>query len=167
MFPAFRTSRRPLSENTVNQVFRRLGFAVGEVTAHGLRTTASTLLNESGKWSPDAIERSLAHADKDAVRGTYNRGAYWEERVARHQWWSDYLDDLRASASGGTGLSRPDGRLLRLALRVPSAWRNLSDIFPIGKRPAHLSGWGAKLLRPRVDGLGLHCQHTKRWTAAC
>jgi integrase len=95
VFPAFHTSRRPLSENTVNQVFRRLGYAVGEVIAHGLRTTASTLLNESGKWSPDAIERSLAHADKDAVRGTYNRGAYWEERVAMHQWWSDYLDALR------------------------------------------------------------------------
>ncbi|RSY85988.1 DUF4102 domain-containing protein [Sphingomonas koreensis] len=95
VFPAFHTSRRPLSENTVNQVFRRMGYAVGEITAHGLRTTASTLLNESGKWSPDAIERSLAHADKDAVRGTYNRGAYWEERVAMHQWWGDYLDALR------------------------------------------------------------------------
>lgn len=75
VFPAFQTFRRPLSENTVNQVFRRMGYAAGEVTAHGLRTTASTLLNESGKWSPDAIERLLAHADKDAVRGTYNRGA--------------------------------------------------------------------------------------------
>lgn len=95
VFPAFHTSRRPLSENTVNQVFRRLGYGVGEVTAHGLRTTASTLLNESGKWSADAIERSLAHADKDVVRGTYNRGAYWAERVAMHQWWSDYLDRLR------------------------------------------------------------------------
>lgn len=95
VFPAFHTWKRPLSENTVNQVFRRLGYAVGEVTAHGLRTTASTLLNESGKWSADAIERSLAHADKDAVRGIYNRGAYWEERVAMHQWWSDYLDRLR------------------------------------------------------------------------
>lgn len=95
VFPAFHTSRRPLSENTVNQAFRRMGYAVGEITAHGLRTTASTLLNESGKWSPDAIERSLAHADKDAVRGTYNRGFYWEERVAMHQWWSDYLDQLR------------------------------------------------------------------------
>ena len=73
----------------------RQDYAVGEVTAHGLRTTASTLLNESGKWSADAIERSLAHADKDAVRGTYNRGTYWEERVAMHQWWSDYLDTLR------------------------------------------------------------------------
>ena len=97
VFPAFHTSRRPLSENTVNQAFRRMGYGVGEVTPHGLRTTASTLLNESGKWSADAIERSLAHADKDAVRGIYNRGAYWEERVAMHQWWSDYLDELRAN----------------------------------------------------------------------
>lgn len=95
VFPAFHTSRRPLSENTVNQAFRRMGYAVGEVTAHGLRTTASTLLNESGKWSPDAIERSLAHADADSIRGTYNRGFYWEERVSMHQWWSDYLDQLR------------------------------------------------------------------------
>ena len=96
VFPAFHTSRRPLSENTINQAFRRMGYAAGEITAHGLRTTASTLLNESGKWSPDAIERSLAHADKDSIRGIYNRGFYWEERVAMHQWWSDYLDELRA-----------------------------------------------------------------------
>ena len=95
VFPAFHTSRRPLSENTVNQAFRRMGYAVGEVTAHGLRTTASTLLNESGKWSPDAIERSLAHADADTIRGTYNRGFYWEERVAMHPWWSDHLVELR------------------------------------------------------------------------
>ena len=94
VFPAFHTSR-PLCENTINQAFRRMGYAVGEATAHGLRTTASTLLNESGKWSPDAIERSLAHADADSIRGTYNRGSYWEERVAMHQWWSDHLDQLR------------------------------------------------------------------------
>ncbi len=99
VFPAFHTWRRPLSENTINQCFRRMGYAVGEVTAHGLRTTASTLLNESGKWSPDAIERSLAHADTNAIRGTYNRGRYWDERVAMHQWWSDYLDELRADVS--------------------------------------------------------------------
>ena len=95
VFPAFHTSLRPLSENTINQAFRRMGYAVGEVTAHGLRTTASTLLNESGKWSPDAIERSLAHADADSIRGTYNRGFYWEERVEMHQWWSNYLEELR------------------------------------------------------------------------
>jgi integrase len=98
-FPAFHTSRRPMSENTINQAFRRMGYATGEVTAHGLRTTASTLLNESGKWSSDAIERSLAHADTNAIRGIYNRGIYWEERIAMHQWWSDYLDQLRANVT--------------------------------------------------------------------
>lgn len=97
VFPAFHTFRRPMSENTLNQAFRRMGYSAGDVTAHGLRTTASSLLNESGKWHPDAIERSLAHADSNAVRGTYNRGRYWDERVEMHQWWSDYLDALRAS----------------------------------------------------------------------
>lgn len=98
VLPAFHTSKRPLSENTINQAFRRMGYGVGEVTPHGLRTTASTLLNESGKWSADAIERSLAHADANSIRGTYNRGRYWTERVAMHQWWSDYLDELRNTA---------------------------------------------------------------------
>lgn len=95
IFPAFHSWRRPMCENTMNQAFRRMGFSTSQVTAHGLRTTASTLLNESGKWSPDAIERSLAHADANIIRATYNRGVYWEERVAMHQWWSDYLDELR------------------------------------------------------------------------
>ena len=61
------------------------------------RTTASRLLNESGRWNPDAIERSLAHADKDSIRGIYNRGFYREEHVAMHQWWSANLDKLRAT----------------------------------------------------------------------
>lgn len=95
VFPAFHTTRRPMSENTMNQAFRRMGYTSDEVTAHGLRTTASTLLNESGKWHPDAIERALAHGDSDAVRGIYNRGQYWDERVKMMQWWSDYLDRLR------------------------------------------------------------------------
>ena len=96
VFPAFHTSRRPMSENTMNQAFRRMGFTGDEVTSHGLRTTASTLLNESGKWHPDAIERALAHGDSDAVRGIYNRGHYWPERIEMMQWWSDRLDTLRA-----------------------------------------------------------------------
>jgi integrase len=99
VFPAFHTSRRPMSENTMNQAFRRMGYANDDVTAHGLRTTGSTLLNESGKWSPDAIERALAHADSNAVRGIYNRGQYWAERVEMMQWWSDYLDMLRDGAA--------------------------------------------------------------------
>jgi integrase len=69
------------------------------VTAHGFRSTASTLLNESGKWHPDAIERALSHGDSNAVRAAYNRGNYRDERVRMAQWWSDYLDQLR---EGGT-----------------------------------------------------------------
>ena len=98
VFPAFHTTRKPMSENTMNQAFRRMGFTGDEVTSHGLRTTASTLLNESGKWHPDAIERALAHGDSDAVRGIYNRGHYWQERVEMMQWWSDHLDQLRVGA---------------------------------------------------------------------
>lgn len=107
VFPAFHTSKRPQSENTINQAFRRMGYGPGEITPHGLRTTASTLLNESGKWSPDAIERSLAHADANGIRGIYNRSRYWEERVAMHQWWSDYLDELR----NATALDKPSGKM--------------------------------------------------------
>lgn len=96
MFPAFHTWKRPMSENTINASFRRMGFTKDEMTAHGFRSTASTLLNESGLWHPDAIERALAHGDSNAIRGTYNRGNYWDERVKMAQWWSDHLDELRA-----------------------------------------------------------------------
>jgi integrase len=99
VFPAFHTRRRPISENTLNGAFRRMGFSKDEVTAHGLRATASTLLNESGKFNPDAIERALAHGDSNAIRGIYHRSPYWSDRVAMAQWWSDYLDDLRSNDS--------------------------------------------------------------------
>lgn len=95
IFPAFHTPQRPMSENTINAAFRRMGFTKDEVTAHGLRSTASTMLNESGLWHPDAIERALAHGDSNAIRGVYNRGNYWDERVKMAQWWSDNLDMLR------------------------------------------------------------------------
>ena len=85
----------PMSDNTINAGLRRLGYASDEMTAHGFRAMASTLLNESGKWNPDAIERALAHGDSDKVRAAYHRGAHWNERVAMAQWWSDYLDQLR------------------------------------------------------------------------
>jgi len=98
VFPSIRTRLRPMSENTLNAALRRLGYGAGEMTAHGFRASASTLLNESGKWSVDAIERALAHGHSDAVRGAYARGQHWDERVAMAQWWSDYLDTLRAGA---------------------------------------------------------------------
>lgn len=95
VFPSAYGSSRPMSENTINASFRRMGFGKDEVTAHGLRATASTLLNESGLWSPDAIERALAHGQSNATRGAYHRGLHWKERVLMAQWWSDYLDALR------------------------------------------------------------------------
>lgn len=95
VFPSARSLLRPMSENALNAAFRRMGFSKDEVTAHGLRATASTFLNESGLWNPDAIERALAHGDSNAVRGAYHRGKHWEERVRMAQWWSDHLDQLR------------------------------------------------------------------------
>lgn len=99
VFPSIRTPAKPMSENTVNAALRRLGFTGDEMTAHGFRAMASTLLNESGKWSPDAIERALAHKDKDAIRAAYHRGAHWDERVKMAQWWANYLDQLRCGAT--------------------------------------------------------------------
>ena len=98
VLPSIRTHLRPMSENTINAALRRLGYSNDEMTGHGFRAMASTLLNESGKWSPDAIERALAHKDKDAVRAAYHRGAHWRERVEMAQWWADYLDTLRTGA---------------------------------------------------------------------
>ncbi len=98
VFPSIRSPLDPMSENTVNAALRRLGFTGDEMTAHGFRAMASTLLNESNKWSPDAIERALAHKDKDTIRAAYHRGAHWAERVEMAQWWADYLDRLRDGA---------------------------------------------------------------------
>ena len=98
VLPSVRTRSRPMSENTINGALRRLGYASDEMTAHGFRAMASTLLNESGKWSVDAIERALAHGDTDKVRAAYHRGQHWQERVEMAQWWSDHLDALRDGA---------------------------------------------------------------------
>lgn len=98
MFPAFQTSLRTMCENTLNSALRRLGYGTDEMTSHGFRALASTLLNESGLWHPDAIERALAHREPDRVRGAYHRGAHWAERVKMAQWWSDYLEHLRDGA---------------------------------------------------------------------
>ncbi len=98
MFPGERSHLKPMCENAMNTAYRRMGLGKDVVTAHGFRATASTLLNESGKWHPDAIERALAHGHSNAVRGAYARGQHWDERVVMAQWWSDYLDQLRTGA---------------------------------------------------------------------
>lgn len=93
VFPSF-NPKKPLSENAVTGALKRLGYA-GVMTAHGFRTTASSLLNESNEFHPDAIERALAHQDSNAVRAVYNRTQYWDERVRMMQWWSDKIDSLK------------------------------------------------------------------------
>ncbi|MFD1488673.1 tyrosine-type recombinase/integrase [Ancylobacter vacuolatus] len=97
LFPSVRTVLRPISENTLNAALRRLGYAQDEVTSHGFRATASTLLNECGLWHADAIERQLAHVEGNAVRRAYARGEHWDERVRMMAWWADYLDGLRVA----------------------------------------------------------------------
>ena len=84
-----------MSENTINAALRRLGFAQDEMTAHGFRSAASSILNESGLWNPDAIERQLAHVDNDSVRRAYARADFWDERVRMMAWWACKCDELR------------------------------------------------------------------------
>lgn len=98
LFPSFRSPRLCMSENTINAALRRLGYSQEEMTAHGFRAMAATLLNEMGIWNPDAIEKQLAHLDSSMVRRAYTRGEYWDERVRMMQHWSDYLDQLRDGA---------------------------------------------------------------------
>ena len=97
VFPSSRGKGRPMSDNTIRTALKSLGYESDIHTAHGFRTTASTLLNEQG-WSPDAIERQLAHAPRDKVRAAYNRAQYLEERRRMMQSWSDYLDSLKNGA---------------------------------------------------------------------
>ncbi len=94
LFPSVRTETRPMSENTVNAALRRLGYTKDEMTGHGFRSIASTLLHEQG-WPPDAIERQLAHAERNSVRAAYNYAEYLPERREMMQAWADYLDRLR------------------------------------------------------------------------
>jgi len=91
LFPSLRSWQRPMSENTLNAALRRMGYSGEEMTAHGFRASFSTLANESGLWNPDAIERALAHVEKNEVRRAYARGEHWEERVKLADWWASQL----------------------------------------------------------------------------
>ena len=97
LLPSLRSWHRPMSENTLNAALRRMGYSGEEMTAHGFRASFSTLANESGLWNPDAIERALAHVEKNEVRRAYARGEHWEERVRLSDWWAGYLNKLKAS----------------------------------------------------------------------
>jgi integrase len=104
VFPGARTNGRPMSENTVNAALRRLGYTKDQMTGHGFRSMASTHLNEQG-WHRDAIERQLAHAERNEVRAAYNFAEHLPERRRMMQAWADYLDGLKAGVSV-TGIRR-------------------------------------------------------------
>ena len=94
LFPGRRSPRRPMSENTINAALRNLGYDKNQMTGHGFRSMASTLLNEQGCWHPDAIERQLAHVERNNVRAAYNYAEYLDERRRMMQAWADYLESL-------------------------------------------------------------------------
>jgi integrase len=95
ILPGMRGPGRPLSENTLNAALRRLGYNKDEMTAHGFRAAASSILNESGLWNPDAIEAQLAHVEGNAVRRAYARAEFWDERMKMMRWWADRLDEMK------------------------------------------------------------------------
>lgn len=85
-----------MSNNTANAALRRMGYSKDEMTAHGFRAMASTILNEEG-YDPDVIERQLAHVEANKVRAAYHRAQYIEERRKMMQEWADMLDSLAAT----------------------------------------------------------------------
>ena len=97
LFPSPRTSDRPMSDNAILSALRRMGYTGDQMTGHGFRSMASTLLNEQG-WHRDAIERQLAHAERDSIRAAYNYAQYLPERRKMMQAWADHLDGLREGA---------------------------------------------------------------------
>lgn len=93
LFPSNSSLEKPMSPSTLNMMFKRMGFA-GELSPHGIRATASTILNELG-YNSDYIEKQLAHVERNSVRGAYNHAKYLTQRREMMQDWADYLDKLR------------------------------------------------------------------------
>ena len=96
VFPSARSSERPMSENAVLAALRRMGYTKDEMTGHGFRSMASTLLHEQG-WNHQVIERQLAHAERNAVSAAYNFAEHLPERRKMMQAWADYLDALKGN----------------------------------------------------------------------
>ncbi|EDR3942854.1 tyrosine-type recombinase/integrase [Salmonella enterica] len=98
VFPGRNDAHKPMSEASINQVIKRIGFA-GKVTGHGFRHTMSTILHEKG-FNSAWIEAQLAHADRNTIRGTYNHAQYLDGRRDMLQWYADYLDELAGKTVG-------------------------------------------------------------------
>lgn len=108
VFPSVRSYTKPISDVTLLKVLQILGYTgkkiefektYPKVVPHGMRSTASTILNEVGRFKPDVIERQLAHVEQNKVRAAYHHAEYLEERKEMMQWWADYLDILKNKAA--------------------------------------------------------------------
>ena len=95
VFPGQQNPTKPMSENTLLYALYRMGYH-SRATTHGFRSVASTILNESGLWHPDSIERQLAHVETNKVRSAYDRSEHLSERRKMMQWWADHLDSMMA-----------------------------------------------------------------------
>lgn len=96
VFPGLRTNDRPMSNNAVLSAMRRMGIPNEEMTGHGFRAMARTLLHERLKYAPEIIEHQLAHKVPDALGAAYNRTRFLDDRRRMMQDWADYLDRLKA-----------------------------------------------------------------------
>jgi integrase len=123
LFPKLGDRFRPMSENTVNKALRTMGYVREEMTGHGFRSTASTLLNEHG-WDHDAIERQLAHTERSGVRAAYNYAEHLAVRRQMMQSWADYLDKLRRAKPGearSIRMSVPAGNFIQADWKPPAS----------------------------------------------
>lgn len=96
VFPSIRTNSRPMSNNTILAALRRMGYEKDEMSGHGFRAMASTILHEQG-WPSDIIERQLAHVERNSIKAAYNHAQHLPERRKMMQAWADYLDGLRTN----------------------------------------------------------------------
>ncbi|EOY1204371.1 tyrosine-type recombinase/integrase, partial [Escherichia coli] len=93
VFPSRNDPKKPMNSQTANAALKRIGFG-GKLVAHGLRSIASTAMNEAG-LNPDVIESALAHSDKNEVRKAYNRSTYLVQRIELMDWWGEYVKNKR------------------------------------------------------------------------
>jgi integrase len=108
VFPGARSMQRPMSENAVNAALRRLGIPPEELTGHGFRAMARTILDEVHEVRIDFIEHQLAHEVKDPLGRAYNRTSHLPARRKMMQMWADYLDQLRAEVKTNSVAKLPE-----------------------------------------------------------
>ncbi|PJI33324.1 tyrosine-type recombinase/integrase [Acinetobacter pseudolwoffii] len=92
VFSSPRNNHKPIHFNTLNLIIRKMGYTKNELSSHGLRSTFSTILNESGLFQSNWIEAQLSHTDKNKTRASYNHAEYFNQRVEMMQWWGDFID---------------------------------------------------------------------------